>query len=166
MLQFEGSMGPFWPWHECVKDSNQTILHNPEWWWQISITSLVAESSAVRKIIWWTNIHRDFQPSLWPWSWRQQSTLFCTTLRLTRMHHNAKFGSKRFSISEDMEQTAFIYDLNYHCDTDLKDRSLNLYCTTLWLLMMHHHTLFCGVCGSKIQQFQNTPPPSKRLLVF
>ena len=89
-------------------------------------------------------------------------TAIHTFLYNTQAHDDAsqcKFGSKRFSISEDMEQTAFVYDLNYHCDTDLKERNLNLYGTTLWLLMMHHHTLFCCVCGSKIRRFQNTPPP-------
>ena len=41
-------------------------------------------------------------PSLWPWTWRQQTQSFWKTIWLKMMHHHTKFGSKMFGNSEDI----------------------------------------------------------------
>ena len=43
------------------------------------------------------------------------------TLQLMILHHNAKFGSKRFDGLFDIASTVIFQDLNAHCDFDLED---------------------------------------------
>ena len=39
------------------------------------------------------------------------------------------------------DQSSFDY-ISLHCDLDTEESELIFFCTTLWLMMMHHHTKF------------------------
>ena len=75
---------------------------------------------------------------------------FCTTLRLMMMHHITKFGGKRFSVSEDMEQTVILTKIIETLTVSLTLKTATLtFCMTLRVMMMHHHTKFCCISSSK-----------------
>ena len=59
-------------------------------------------------------------------------------------YQQPKFGWQGINSSENIVERAIYFDhKSPHCDLDFEDSNNNKnYCTTLWLMMLHHHTKF------------------------
>ena len=90
------------------------------------------------------NIHWNFEPFLWPWSWQQQSksNFFTRQSSLWWWATNTKFSCKRSSTSEDI--TKAIFWLSYAVILTLKTTANKSFWKTIWLMMMRHDTKFGG----------------------
>ena len=74
-----------------------------------------AHANASRYQVWKQNVwwfrryhldkHYNFDPSLWPWPWMQQSILFHRTLWFRMMYHQTKFGCQGFNSSENRRKS-------------------------------------------------------------
>ena len=61
------------------------------------------------------------------------------------LYHQTKFGCQRINSSENTVERVIFWSYEPHCDLDLED-SNSIFHMTLWLMMLHHHTIF----GNKI----------------
>ena len=86
-----------------------------------------------------TNNPRGYEPSLWPWPWRQQPKMSHNTpahgdapLSQVWLEKVKKLGYKRRCVFLGSDQTL---TLTLKIGTQP-------FCMTLWVMMMHHHTKF------------------------
>ena len=118
---------------KCYCQYMSTLLHLV--WLLLTVhhhTSFSYQKTSRTEDIRYIQIQRRFEPSLWPWPWKQQSNFFHKTLQLMMMYHPIKFGSKVGS-SADMVETVIFDYMRAHCDHDLEgSKPIFLHDTGTW----------------------------------
>ena len=84
-----------------------------------------------------------YDPSLWPWPWRQQTNLFWNTIWLIMMHHHTESGNKRFSSWGDILQRNIYWNSEpFLWPWPWPQQSNPNFSQTIQLMMMCHQSKF------------------------